>query len=141
MDVTFAGFKLFQDPALVRLDEELLAQALRLLINANVLFLVQNPGTPPLYDSDVWYKRIKTWQTIPQLLKHGSGDCKDLAAWRAAEWIVSGVPAQVGLYYQNPLRTHLYHALVELPLKSGLTLLEDPSKVRGMTASNGRLYT
>lgn len=59
----------------------------------DVAYLSARPDTPPLYLSGVCYRRepratrgiVELWDTIPQVLAQGWGDCDDLAAWRAAE--------------------------------------------------------
>ena len=45
-------------------------------------------GVPALYESGVVYRRERgseNWQSAAELIQSGSGDCEDLAAYRAAE--------------------------------------------------------
>jgi hypothetical protein len=86
---------------------------------------------PPLYESGVRYLREprgqENWQTCHETLKKQSGDCEDLAAWRAAELRVSGRdPGAVAIIKR--VRPGLIHCLV----RRGNGSLEDPSKVLGM---------
>ena len=82
---------------------------------------------PPLYQSGVVYKpeHPDEWESLDILLARGSGDCEDLAAWRAAELQEQGVQAFATVYN---VRANKWHAIVRLP--DGST--EDPSKVLGM---------
>ena len=61
-------------------------------------WLDRHPRTPPLYRSGVRYEREpegrEDWQDIPTTLRRRSGDCEDLATWRASELLARGQPAR-----------------------------------------------
>lgn len=84
---------------------------------------------PPLYKSGVRYRREQPgreqWLTIPEVLDEGFGDCEDLAAWRAAEIRLKGLPAFVRVVRSG---RRSFHAIVQRPDGT----IEDPSKVLGM---------
>lgn len=108
------------------------------LLSLDLLFLETNPGTPSLYRSGVRYRREGTvegmeerWDTIPQCLERGWGDCEDLSAWRAAELIVSGEDPS-----SRPEIYHVRPGLWHVRVRRGDGSLEDPSRVLGM---GGRL--
>lgn len=86
---------------------------------------------PPLYRSGVRYKEEpigrERWQLPSETYSRGEGDCEDLAAWRAAELVVSGEDTRARAILRW-LRPGLMHCLV---LRSG-GKTEDPSKVLGM---------
>jgi predicted transglutaminase-like cysteine proteinase len=98
----------------------------------NVGYLREHTRTPALYNSGVYYckderGKEKQWWDIPAVLAHGCADCKALAAWRAAELIVAGYPAE-------PLVTtrdgNLFHVVVRIGNQ-----VEDPSALLGMHAA------
>lgn len=71
------------------------------------------------------------WRDILGVMERGYGDCKDLAAWRVAEIRRAGGWAEPHLITGwAPAGKRLYHIVVRYP--DGV--LEDPSKVLGMTA-------
>ena len=97
---------------------------------------VSRGAVPPLYETDVEYRRepkfksAERWQRPLRTALNGYGDCEDLAAWRAAEAVVSGEnplarPAVI------PIRRGLKHVVVN----HGGGIFEDPSRVLGMNAS------
>jgi hypothetical protein len=107
------------------------------------------PKTPSLYESGVVYEREppgrEDWQDILTTLRRGSGDCEDLATWRAADLLVRGVPArafgrprpmvlpsscEAGAVAcdDTPQVGTLWHILVRLPTGK----IEDPSLALGM---------
>ncbi len=111
--------------------------------------LVQGVPIPPLYVSGVIYKEEKPghedWPDVIRVLKNGWGDCEDLAAWRAAELRVFGIPADPVIKWQWIPRDKmiqagypkhlvpgkgvwLVHCLVRYPDGT----IEDPSKMLGM---------
>lgn len=109
-----------------------LQAALDALTNANRRYLALRSGAvPPLYAAGVRYRREtrpgppsvrERWRTIPEVIGAGTGDCEDLAAWRAAE--LEGARA-------IPVRTRLgWHIVVRHPDGA----LEDPSRKLGMGA-------
>lgn len=85
---------------------------------------------PPLYDTDIVYRREprgrEWWQSTADVLgvvAKRSGDCEDLAAWRAAELrYFDGEPARVAIV---TTRRGSFHAVVERADGS----IEDPSRV------------
>lgn len=85
-------------------------------------------AVPNLYDAGVRYyhpRGPEQWDTIPDVLRKGTGDCKCLAAWRAAELLESGQKA-----FAVPVQQHadLFHVIVRY--HDGK--IEDPSKLLGM---------
>jgi len=106
-----------------------LSAALEGLVATNVVLLRRNRNAPALYESGVRYRKERPgrekWLTIPQTLRAGFGDCEDLAAWRAAELQMLGIPARAVV-----IRTgaKMFHAVVRLP--GGR--IEDPSVKLGM---------
>lgn len=116
-------------------DIETLAGLLQLTHALNVAYLLANPGTTPLYDSGVRYKRERRpdacltaepeerFLTVPELYEEGEGDCDDIAPARSAELTVNGFPSE-----PFPVTTQLgYHVLVRTPFG-----IEDPCRVLGM---------
>ena len=111
-----------------------LLRALEFLVDLNRDAIRTAGGRiPPLYKAGVRYEREgrtiagrpkEHWRLVPQVLKHGAGDCEDLASWRIAELRERGINAA------PYLRRHknMFHVLVRHPDGT----LEDPSKVRGM---------
>lgn len=91
---------------------------------------------PWLYDAGVWYQREprgeERWLTPTQALERGAADCEDLAAWRAAELVVSGEDpyARAVVLRSGP---HTWHAVVSR--QDGT--FEDPSAALGMGAPPG----
>jgi hypothetical protein len=86
---------------------------------------------PPLYASGVRYVAEpmgqENWQTPLVTLKKKGGDCEDLAAWRAAELVVSGRDrGAVAVVIR--IRPGLMHCVV----RRGSGAIEDPSKLLGM---------
>ena len=110
-----------------------LAHMLDALIAADVAYLRAHPATPLLYGSGVRYLReppgTDNWQDIPRTLELKSGDCEDLAAWRAAELIVHGdARAHCELRTYADGGVTFYHVITV----RGDGTPEDPSRIRGM---------
>lgn len=86
---------------------------------------------PLLYQSGVRYVAEpygqEHWQTPAVTMRLGFGDCEDLAAWRAAELVVSGRDARA-LAVVRRVRPGLMHCVVV----RGGGQIEDPSKRLGM---------
>jgi len=84
---------------------------------------------PKLYSAGIRYQRERVgrenWQTVAELYKSKVGDCEDLAAARAAELRMQGIPARA-VAVRTGARS--YHALVRWPDGS----IEDPSRILGM---------
>jgi hypothetical protein len=86
---------------------------------------------PPLYRSGVRYVEEpmgrENWQIPSVTLQLRSGDCEDLASWRAAELVVSGEDRRARAVVKI-VRPGLMHCIV----LRGNGQREDPSKVLGM---------
>lgn len=86
---------------------------------------------PRLYNSGVRYQREprgqEDWQTVSRAYRSKFADCEDLAAWRAAELVVSGEDRRARAVIKR-VRPGLIHCLVQ----RGSGLMEDPSRVLGM---------
>lgn len=112
---------------------EIIRHLVEALAVADEFYLEEHPGTPDLYDSDIYYDSYETrgteeqWWDIPRILKEGRADCKGLAAWRAAELRLDGVPAQIVVEANRERAGIVFHILVDSPLG-----LEDPSRELGM---------
>lgn len=99
----------------------------------DISYLRRHPETPALYESGVRYQReergAEDWQTIPQVLRARSGDCEDLATWRAAELRVRhGIKAKAVAYGRRKPDHVLFHIVVRYPDGH----YEDPSRRLGM---------
>lgn len=102
--------------ALVRTDELLLAYKL----------------VPPLYETRVRYRQepedseAEEFADALTCLRRGWGDCDDLAAWRCADLIRSGVSASLAFkaHARERGERRVVHCIVRLPDGS----LEDPSR-------------
>jgi hypothetical protein len=126
-------------PRTIRIDGKADAQRAVGLLFACNLDVVGN--LPPLYRSRVRYERetpgrMEDWQAADRCLASGRGDCEDLAAWRAAELVVSGVDpsARPWVYSPRPRLLHVVTLRADGP--------EDPSAFLGMRRSmvNGVKY-
>ena len=103
------------------------------LHSLDVLFLRTQLGVPPLYKSGVRYQAEpplrgeERWLTIPEVIRQGTGDCDDLACWRAAELVASQLDedARPEIVRAGP---HVWHVIV----RRGDGSSEDPSAVLGM---------
>lgn len=79
---------------------EWLQPLLDALVAVNVRWLRTHPAAPSILSpsAGVRYERdpvgVELWRSLPAVLAAGGGDCEDLAAARAAELIVAGVPAR-----------------------------------------------
>lgn len=86
---------------------------------------------PSLYASGVRYQREpageEDWQTVSVTYRRKTGDCEDLAAWRAAELVVSGEDTKARAVLKR-IRPGLIHCIV----RRGNGQYEDPSKLLGM---------
>lgn len=97
--------------------------------------LIRKYGLPKLYESGVRYRRevclakhiretCERFLTAEKLLQERFGDCDDLAPYRAAELILSGVRARARAV-PSPAG---WHCIVKLPNGT----IEDPSAKLGM---------
>lgn len=123
------------------------------LYKCNVEFLLSKLGedVPNLYDTGVFYKTPSirgfdgdVWQNIPRTRARGSGDCKDLACWLAAERTVRQglhcVPFVKRRWYHDGFA--LYHVVVRHPDNCVCgecdgDKIEDPSALLGMPLGDG----
>ena len=133
MDIRFLIDTLRLKGGTNRVENKKLLYLLEALVNINILWLRENPGTPSIYDGGVVYKPeigAEDWKDIPHILADGFGDCEDLAAARVAELRRQGIRAKVVLRdrYIPRARLTVIHVLVRHP--NGR--LEDPSKKLGM---------
>jgi len=130
MNVTFGLSDVFNVDSPMISNARVLRALLDALIVADEEYL-RNHRAPRLYSSRVTYGRTNEWESIPDVLARGSGDCKSLSAWLVAEKRVrDGQPAEaVFRWMRNPKKGGIpdWHILVRS--QSGW---EDPSKVLGM---------
>jgi hypothetical protein len=103
------------------------------LIESNRIYLSENQA-PSLYNSGVRYRTCEQgcdwddWRDIPEVLRVGYGDCKDLVAWRVAELSLRGEWSEPVIHADiDRFGVPLYH--VTLRRRSGI---EDPSRLLGM---------
>lgn len=114
----------------VPVTQECVEVATAALVVLNQHVLRRQPSLPWLYESGVRYRHVRgreLWGTIPDVLANPlMRDCKNLAAWRAAELRErSNVKAVTRV---KQISDHLMHVVVEWP--DGR--IEDPSRVLGM---------
>jgi hypothetical protein len=111
---------------------KLLAAACWGLVAVNVQLLARSQ-LPSLYRSKVVYRPEpvgqENWLTCEQIYSRGTGDCEDLASWRAAELRRAGEPARVVVIRSTTphlrRRGRVYHAVV----RRADGRIEDPSRV------------
>lgn len=107
------------------------------LVTANVV-LRRLGMVPPLFDSGVIYgykhQLQEPWRDAGQILatpRNASGEitaaCAELAAWKAADYRMQGIPAAVTVRYYRQPDGWLYHVTVETPAGE-----DDPSLALGM---------
>lgn len=111
-------------------DVQTLNIFVRALCAYDVLWLRRHPRTPNLYDSGVRYEMqpagCEHFAPIPVVLAAGSGDCDQLAPWRAAELRVRhGIKAMPEVRQMGPA---LFHVFVRYPDRR----VEDVSARLGM---------
>lgn len=122
---------IFRTEAERKASERILLILLDALVKINLVFLKLHPDTPKLYNSGVFYQRedgTEDWLDVGEVLREGHGDCEDLACYRVAELIISGIAARPELKWKNKGDIFLYHILVRYPNGE----LEDPSRKLGM---------
>lgn len=102
-------------------DHDELVIALRVLVFANLLWLrSRHSAAPDLYTSGVVFRPepqagsgVELYQTIPEVLAQGWGDCDDVTGWRCAELLARGVEGvDVAIESRGP---RVWHAVVKLP--------------------------
>lgn len=128
MDEVVIGTKSFQNG----LSAKTMSHLLACLCSIDVDYLLASPNTPLLYASNVRYREEpfgeEKWNDVPTVIARGTGDCEDLACWRAAELITRGVQAKPIFLLREIGQIRLYHIVVQYP--DGL--IEDPSYKLGM---------
>jgi hypothetical protein len=114
-------------------DNALALQALlECLIAVDRVYLRrQGRRVPKLYNSHVRYARTKVWDSIPDLLARGYGDCKSLSAMYVAEMREAHGERAATPFFRfavNPqTKQKDFHILVRVPKG-----WEDPSRKLGM---------
>jgi hypothetical protein len=107
----------------------------RVFVAINLAYLRQFPNTPPLYHSGVVYRfqepGADTWQDIPRTLQLGMGTCCDLAAWRVAELLETGIDPHAAPFIKTAPGGDMttYHVIVK---RNGGQFFEDPARLLGM---------
>lgn len=124
------------------LTPDTLVDALMVLCYADCLYLRRQPQTPALYSvrglrflpERQAGSGVELYQTIPEVIAQGWGDCDDLAGWRAAELICSGEPgARPDLIrVAGPSSAPYWHAVV----RRASGAIEDPAAI--VRAREGR---
>lgn len=121
-------------PSRGELARQAIEAAVETLARANVAYLAQHPKTPSFARAPIRYQREKKvsggerWQTIPEILKTGHGDCEDLAAWVIAEARIKGIKAKPFVTG----RRGKWHIRVKMRLRPKKVLIYDPSREKGM---------
>lgn len=101
------------------------------LTRLNVV-VMKHMTIPPLYKTGIRWRLEsgpQRWRRCDEMIREGkTADCKNLAAYRAAELRVSGEDptAEVLVYHSGE---HVYHAVVGRDKRSWI---EDPSRILGM---------
>ena len=97
------------------------------LVRLNLQQLRARPR-PELYKSGVRYRRDtgETWDSADIVYRRGYGDCEDLAAIRAAELRLAGVPARAVVRHSSTPGV-AWHCVVQVGRR-----YEDPSARLGM---------
>jgi hypothetical protein len=126
------GFRMRSFGALdVRDRETVLRLLLEALVVENVAYLLAHPSAPRLFESGVRYAlddpRREEWKDIAETLSRGTGDCKDLAAWRIAELRIDGEHAVACVDFYTSGARVLNHVTV----RRANGRIEDPSRVLG----------
>lgn len=88
---------------------------------------------PSVYDGALTYEQeppgFEIWATTPALYARGVGDCEDIAADRAAELQLAGIPARAVIRLEHrTAEGTFWHVLVKHPDGT----LEDPCIALGM---------
>lgn len=99
-------------------DRDAIVNALRVLSYANLLWLRSQRGAvPSVYRAGVAFRPepqegtgVELYQSIPEVIAQGWGDCDDLTGWRCAElWHAGELAAEPALVQLAP---HAWHAIV-----------------------------
>lgn len=142
--ITFDVVDAFNRRATAQSNAKALRALMACLVRIDLDYLQRYP-TVTLYQSGVYYKRTVVWDSTPALYVRGYGDCKSLAATRAAELILHGFACRPVFRFAARCRHQMQ--IGECPTckikDSDMTMFhilvmyadgtpEDPSKVLGM---------
>lgn len=120
------GFtKLFPDAA-----ARTLAAFVEAMVTLDLEYLRLFPSTPTIYLAGIRYEDTPAWRDIPALLRHKTGDCKSIVAWRLAELRAKKENATLRVIYQGYDDEDHYHLCV----RRASSEVEDPSVRLGMRA-------
>lgn len=120
-----------------------LALGLDFLTKWNVELMQQRKAQgrplPPLYSAGCRYQREdydgpnpEDWRDAVEVVRRRGGDCEDLAAYRAAELNVAGMPARCVFVERKKPHGRLFHIVVSYVNRAGVHKLDDPSRRLGM---------
>lgn len=98
----------------------------------------QFPVLDGLRDGSIRYVQAdpgENWKTWENVLHDRAGDCEDLTAAVAAEYMAAGIFARPVAYQPHGLSSQLWHVVVEVwDPESGTPWYGDPSIMGGMGA-------
>lgn len=113
-------------------------KAVDALAAVDEVYLLGNPSTPALGKSGVRYEREERvlgqperWQSIPEILSAGKGDCEDLAAWMIAAFRVKGINAMPKVVPASEALNGRWHIVVAVHTGKKIKFY-DPSRALGM---------
>jgi hypothetical protein len=103
------------------------------LVELDCLYLRGKPRFPSPYQAGIRYKREpqrgtrehEAWQTIPEIISNGHGDCEDLTAYLVA-WLRVYKKGRAIPWFRKKGRK--WHVMV----KHADGSIEDPSRLLGM---------
>lgn len=124
-------------PSDVKSRSVALRKLLGVLVQANVVWLRQHPGTPHPYRAGIRYVReaagSEEWQGIAQVLQARGGDCEDLSAYLCAWHVVRDGRCAVRLLWRTfDELGEDGHTTWHVQTKLASGQVEDPSKRLGM---------
>jgi hypothetical protein len=139
VEVTFNLSNIFEPGSNTLSDARVLRALLGVLVMADQVYLRDHAVTS-LYRSGVVYGRTKVWESVPDVIVRGLGDCKSLATWRVAELKKEGY--QATFVFRWAIRKDGgkdFHILVETDRPTSFStkvppFYEDPSRKLGMGA-------
>jgi hypothetical protein len=120
--------------------------ALRVLVFANLLWLRSQArasrAVPSVYSAGVRFRPepqagtgVELYQTIPEVIAQGWGDCDDVTGWRVAELLSAGESgADVALIEQG---SRVWHAVAR---RANGTTEDVAARLRQMEVSRWRLF-
>ena len=121
-------------PSRGELARQAIESAVETLARANFAYLDKHPDTISFAQAPIKYQRefkfsgAERWQTIPEILERGHGDCEDLSAWVIAEARKKGLKAKPFVTG----RKGKWHIRVKIKTRSGKIEIFDPSREKGM---------